>query len=313
MGGAPAPLACGAVADLFSILFDVLAPVFLVVAAGYAVGRRFALDPRPTARIAYYVLAPAFVYEVLEASDLAGETVLRMLLALVVTTTAVAAVAWIVASSLGRPRSMIVAFVLVAVFGNVGNVGLAVNIFEFGEDAADLAGVAFLTVNVLSFLIAITAIKWGEVHPLRAFGTALATPAVMAVPPALLANATGAELPVFLERMVAVLAQGLIPIMLVTLGLQLAATKQPRLDADVLIASGLRLVAAPAIAAVAVALIGLEGDAAGVIVVMSAMPAAVFTGIIAIEHDLEPEMVTTTVLVSTVASVATLAVVLALV
>jgi predicted permease len=301
------------VGDLFSILFDVLAPVFLVVAAGYVVGRRFDLDPRPTARIAYYVLVPAFVFEVLRASDLAGETVVRMLGVLVVTTVAVAGVAWLVGRGMGRTRSIIVAFVLVAVFGNVGNVGLAVTIFEFGEDAADLAGVAFLTVNVLAFLIAITAIRWGDEHPLRAFGAALATPAVLAVPPAILANATGSELPVFLDRMVGILAEGLIPIMLLTLGLQLAATTQLRLDADVVAATGLRLIAAPVIAAVAAALAGLDGDAAGVTIVMSAMPAAVFAGIVAIEHDLEPEMVTTAVLVSTLASVATLAVVLAVV
>ena len=101
-----------------------------------------------------------------------------------------------------------------------------------------------------------------------------------------------------------ILAEGLIPIMLLTLGLQLAATTQLRLDADVVAATGLRLIAAPVIAAVAAALAGLNGDAAGVTIVMSAMPAAVFAGIVAIEHDLEPEMVTTTVLVSTIASVA---------
>jgi predicted permease len=43
------------------------------------------------------------------------------------------------------------------------------------------------------------------------------------------------------------------------------------------------------------------------------MPAAVFTALIAIEHDLEPELVTTIVLESTVASAVTLSVVLALV
>ncbi len=299
--------------DLTAILLDVLAPAFLVVAAGYAVGRAFSLDPRPTARIAYYVLVPAFVFEVLVESDLGGNTVIRMVGAMAATMLTVAAVAWVVSRSLRRPRSIGLAFVLVAVFGNAGNLGLAVTIFEFGDEAADLAGIAFLTVNVLSFLVAITAIRWGDGDPLRAVGMALVTPAVLAVPPALLVNAANARLPVFLDRSIGILAEGLIPIMLVTLGLQLAATPRLRLGTDVLIGTGLRLVVAPALAALAVMVLGLRGDAAGVTIVMSAMPAAVFTGIIAIEHDLEPELVTTTVLVSTLLSVITLAAVLALV
>lgn len=299
--------------DLFSVLLDVLAPVFLVVAAGYALGRRLELDPRAPARIAYFVLVPAFVFDVLVASDLTGDTVVQMLAAVATTTALVGTLAWATGRVLGRSRSVVVSFVLVAVYGNVGNLGLAVTIFEFGDDASDLAGIAFLTVNVLAFLIAITAIKWGHLHPLRAFGTALLTPAVAAVPPAIVANLTEATLPTFLDRMIGLMAQGLIPIMLVTLGLQLAATKQLRIDVDVAIGSTLRLVAAPVIAALMVALLGLDGDAGGVTVVMSAMPAAVFAGLIAIEHDLEPDLVTTTVLVSTLASVVSLAVVLALV
>ena len=52
---------------------------------------------------------------------------------------------------------------------------------------------------------------------------------------------------------------------------------------------------------------------AGVTIVQSAIPAGVFSALIAIEHDLEPDFVTTMVLTSTVASAVTLVVVLALV
>jgi predicted permease len=309
---APLLLTSGAVTDLLSIFVDVLAPVFLVVAIGFLVGRLLDLDPRPLARVAYYVFVPAFVFDVLVTSELAGATVVRVVGVLTLTTIAVALLAWGLGRGMRRTRSVTVAWVLVAVFGNVGNLGIAVNVFEFGEDAADLAGIAFLTVNVLAFFIGVGAIRWGDSHPLRAIGAALATPGVLGAVPAVLLNASDAALPQFLDRMVGILAAGLIPAMLITLGLQLAATRDVRLGLDVAIGSGLRLVAAPLLAAAAVAIVGLEGDAGGVTILMSAMPAAVLTGIISIEYQLEPELVTTTVLVSTVASVATLAVVLAL-
>lgn len=299
--------------ELFSIFADILAPVFLVVGAGFLLGRRFGIDPRASARIAYFLFVPAFVFDVLVRSELGGATVARIVASLGLATVAVGLVAWGVGRVLRRSRSVTVAWVLVAVFGNVGNLGLAVNIFKFGEDAADLAGIAFLTVNVLAFLIGITAIRWGDSHPLRAIGAAVATPGVVGALPAVLLNATDTGLPLFLERMIGILAEGLIPVMLVTLGLQLAAMRKVRLDVDVAVGATLRLVATPLLAAGAAATIGLRGDAAGVVVVMAAMPAAVLTGIIAIEHELEPELVTTTVLVSTVASVLTLAIVLAVV
>jgi predicted permease len=300
-------------AELLSIFVDILAPVFLVVIIGLVVGMRMSLDPRPMARVAYYVLAPAFIFEVLAESTIGGETLWRMLAVLVVTSLVVAAIGVVAGGALGRPRSITSALVLVAVFGNVGNFGLPIVAFEFGEEALDLAGVAFLTVNVIAFLIGVTAATWENVHPARAVLTAVTTPAVLVVPFALLANTTDATLPLFASRVIGLLADAMIPVMLLALGMQLAGMTRLKLGADVVVGSGLRLVVAPAIAAATAALIGLEGTPGGVTIVQSAMPAAVFTALIALEHDLEPDLVTTTVLTTTVASALTLSLVLLLV
>ena len=44
--------------DLGTIFVDILLPVFLLVAAGLVIGRGMRLDPKPLARVAYYLLAP---------------------------------------------------------------------------------------------------------------------------------------------------------------------------------------------------------------------------------------------------------------
>ncbi len=236
-----------------------------------------------------------------------------MVVVLLVTTTLVAGLGWALGRALGRARSVTAALVLLAVYGNVGNFGLPIVAFEFGEGALDLAGVAFLTANVAAFLIGVTAATWHRRSPIRAVATAVTTPAVAVVPFAVLVNATDSELPLFAARVVGLLADAMIPVMLLTLGLQLAGMARPQIGVDVVVASSLRLVAAPVIAAAAVLAVGLEGDPAGVTILQSAMPAAVFTALIAIEHDLEPDLVTTTVLTTTLLSAVTLAVVLALV
>ena len=68
----------------------------------------------------------------------------------------------------------------------------------------------------------------------------------------------------------------------------------------------------PAFAVLAVGLVALSGAAGDVVVLMAAMPAAVFTSLIALEHDLEAYFVTSVVLVGTLVSAVTLPVVISL-
>lgn len=300
-------------AEVGPIFVDILLPVFLLVGVGLIIGRALSLDPRPLARVAYYLLAPAFIFEVLASSKLETGVVGRMLAVLLITTLVAGLAGLAVGRGLRWGYSTTAALVLVAVYGNVGNFGLPIVAFAFGEGSLDLAGVAFLTINVAAFLIGVTAATWRDSHPLVAVGRALTTPALTVVPLAVWVNASNADLPLFADRSIGLLAQAMIPVMLVTLGVQLASMGRPRLSGPVLAGSLLRLVLAPLVAVGAAAAVGLTGDPRGVVVLQSAMPAAVFTALIAIEHDLEPDMVTTTVLVTTLASAVTLTAAIALI
>lgn len=298
--------------ELGPIFIDILLPVFLLVAIGLVIGKLLTLDPKPLARVAYYLLAPAFIFEVLAASQLETEVISRMVGVLLITTVVAALGGLAVGRGLGWGYGVTASLVLVAVYGNVGNFGLPIVAFAFGEDSLDLAGVAFLTVNVAAFLIGVTAATWRDNNPARAIGTALTTPALLVVPFAIWVNVADIDLPLFADRSIGLLAQAMIPVMLLTLGLQLASMGRPRITGPVVAGSLLRLGLAPLVAAIAAAMLGLTDIPAGVVILQSAMPAAVFTALIAIEHDMEPDLVTTIVLVSTLASAVTLAITIAL-
>lgn len=194
---------------------------------------------------------------------------------------------------------------LVAVFGNVGNFGLPIVQFALGPEALVPAAVYFLCISSSSFLIGVAAASWTRGGGLAAAGAVLRTPA-------LLVNWSGIVPPPVVARPVALLATAMVPVMLLALGVQLADAGLPRLNADLVAASAVRLVAGPLLAAALAVPFGLAGLARDAGIVQASTPAAVFASIVAYEKELLPEFVTAAVLFSTLASLVTMAIVLTL-
>lgn len=300
---------------LLEIFLNVLTPVFLLVGAGYVAGPRLKLEARTLTRFAYYLLIPAFTFEALSTARLAagvavGMTVYASLTQLVCAGLALATARW-----LRRPPAVAAAYAIIAVFGNVGNFGLPIVQFRFpeAEQAGEISAVYFLAISTLAFMVSVAAANWHKGSRWQAALAVLKTPALLAVPPALLVNALGWELPLAASRTIHLLATAMIPTMVVALGVQLAQAGWPRFTADVWIASALRLVAGPAAALALAPVFGLTGLERSIGVIQAAMPTAVLASIIAVENELLPEFVIAAVLFSTLASLLTLTVVLALV
>jgi predicted permease len=207
---------------------------------------------------------------------------------------------------------LVAAYVLIAAFGNVGNFGLPVIRFKLGEEALLAASVYFLIANTFGFVVGVTAATWRKgSNRWSALRAAFSTPGVVAVLPAFLVNWLDIPVPLFVERAIGLMAEALIPVMLLTLGIQLAAMGRPRIDRHVIAVSAVRLLAGPLAAVLVAAVMGLSGIARDAGIIQASMPAAVLTSLIALEHDLLPDFVTTVVLFSTLASAVTLTLVLA--
>lgn len=302
-------------ADLFGIFLNVVLPVFLLVGVGYVAGPRLELDGRTLSRFAYFVLIPAFTYEALSRADIDPGLAVRMTGYTILTHLACAALAFLVARALKRSAEITAAYVLIVIFGNVGNFGLPLLQFRFpGEPQAQaISTLYFLAIMTVSFVVGVAAANWAKGGSLQAVAAVLKTPALIVVPPALLANYFNFELPLALARPVNLLGAAMIPTMLIVLGIQLAKAGRPVINADVWWTAGLRLVASPLLALALAAAFGLSGLERSIGVIQAAMPTAVLSSIIALENDLAPPFVITTVLFSTVLSIATLTVVLTLV
>jgi len=196
--------------------------------------------------------------------------------------------------------------VMIAMFGNVGNYGLAMLRFRLGEAALAPATIYFVAISISAFVVCVGAADWAHGGSKGALWGVLKTPALWATVPALLVASTQLQMPLMLARMIDLLADAMIPVMLFALGLQLLEQRKINLSSDVLLASGIRLMLAPAIAfavAMPFALGPLE-NAAGIL--QAGMPTAILVAIIAKENHIVPGFVTSVVVVSTIASLVTL-------
>lgn len=300
--------------ELLSIFVDILLPVFSLVLVGYLAGPRLNLEARTLSKLSYYVLVPAFIYDVFSSAQIELGLAARMAGYIIAVTVGGILLSVLIARLLGAGPQMVAAYVLIAAFGNVGNFGLPVIQFKLGDGALLAASVYFLVASTFGFIVGVTAATWHKgTNHWRAVLAAFATPGVLAVVPAFLVNLLELPTPIFVDRAISLLAAALIPLMLVTLGVQLAGIPRLPFNRHVVAASAVRLLIGPALALALAGIFQISGIERGAGIIQTAMPAAVLTSLIALEHQLLPDFVTTVVLFSTLASAVTLTVVLAFV
>lgn len=300
-------------APLLSVFLDVVAPVFAIVAIGWTLGPRLGLDARTLSRAAYYVFVPAFTFDVISRSEVPLASAGRMGAYAALAHLSFGAIAFVLARTLGRSRKVTAAWVMLAVFGNVGNFGLALISFRLGAEALAPATIYYVVILLTSFVVCVGAAAWTRGGGLSAVASVFRTPALLVAAPAFALSGAHVELPLLVSRTVGLLGGAMIPTMLFVLGVQLAGTRALRPSADVAIVAALRLVVAPAVAWALAAPFGLEGLERASGILQAGMPAAILVAIIATEYDVEPAFVTTAVLASTVLSLPTLTVLLSLV
>jgi predicted permease len=296
---------------LISVFLNVLAPVFIILGLAYAATRQLRLESRTLSRLAYYVLTPAFVFQVISTARIELGLAARMVAFITLVYVGSVALAFAVARLLRCSRQMTISYMMIASFGNVGNFGLPISQFAQGNAALLPATLYFLANLVFALVLCVMLANAGRGRLVHALGRVASTPALLALIPALVVNVTGVQVPAVIARPIELLAAAMIPAMLIALGVQFANAGIPRFNWDMLAAAGVRLISGPLLAFALAEGFGLPALERNVGILQASMPAAVLVSIIAMENDIVPEFTTVAVLFSNLASVATLSFVLA--
>jgi hypothetical protein len=298
---------------LVEIAYNIIAPIFIVVALSFWLDRRIGIDPASLSRLVIYLFSPSLVLYSLSHSDLNGGESTRLIITVIVMSLLVAGLAWFIARGQQfNPRTES-AFVMSATLINAGNYGIPLNRFAFGADGESRAVIFYVATAFMAYTLGVFVASRGTGSVRRALRNVFYVPLLYAAVVGILLNVAEVELPVPLDRSIKLLSDAAIPAMLVVLGTQLSRASVRGQIRPILMASSLRLIVAPLIAFGLVLLLGMSGLARQVSIVQAGMPTAVAAGVLATEFGSDAEFTTATILFSTVLSMATLSVILALV
>lgn len=280
----------------------VIAPLFICAATGFLWARsRMPFNTDMIGSLVQNFALPCLIFSTLTKLNVSpaafGEMAGAYLTALVIQA-ALGAVALRVA---GLPMR---AFIPAMTFSNMGNMGLPVCLFAFGEPGLALAIVIFVCNSILNFTVGINILtgNWS----LRSVAR---NPLVWSLAVSFVFMVTKAVPPDWIANTVRVIGGFAVPAMLVALGVAVANLGVASLPRTVALSVVRQLVAFGAGFAMAWAF-GLEGAARGVLILEMSMPVAVVNYLFAQRYGSEPGEVASMIVVTTAMAYAALPLIL---
>jgi hypothetical protein len=306
--------------DIFVfILQHNIAPVFIIIALGFAVGKKFDLNIHTMSKLNFYLFVPAFIFVNLYTADL-NMGMLKIVLLCILYQAACDLIARVVSKVRGFDAGLTNAFKNSIMFNNTGNIGLSLITLVFGSAPYIVGGgTPYLSEAVLA-LIAILVFMNVTMNTIWLYNAGRAKagmkeaaakifmmPSIYVIPVVLILKQLGFDMtPTLLWPALVYLKEGLVPIALLTLGVQLSKTKLDFRNTNVHISVFTRLIFGPALALGFIFLFGFTGVTAQTILIAYSVPTAVNTALLAVECRNNEEFATQAVVISTIFSAVTL-------
>ena len=289
-----------------TILRDIILPVFIMIGIGTLLDRFCRLDLTTLSKLNFYVFVPALPLKSIIQSDLDP----RLLAGTVLFCAAHVVVLYVLGKLAFRPAALrphATPLMLGTLFHNCGNYGIPLALLAFGDTGGAIMAIVVVVQGIFQFTLGVWIVQHGRGSRWRALGGLLKVPVVWAVAVGLAVRLSGSAMPGYLMQPITYLSDGLIPVALVTLGVQLGRT---RIAGNLLPVSALlamRLVVSPAVAALLMlALAPWVAPALGPILIVAAgFPVAVNVYVLALQYDLEPGLASQTIFWSTLLSAGT--------
>jgi len=276
---------------MFNELFAVIAPIMICAGLGYGWARKGLDYPVDfVTRLVMNIGAPCLILSSFSQSGIEIGKMAEISAAVVV----ILLIMLVLGGALIRMMGLKVGtFLPSLLFPNIGNMGLPLCLFAFGETGLALGLTVFLVIFALQMSLGIMLVA-GRGNLLGL----IKQPVLWATAIAVVLVSTGSSLPVWLNNTTSILGGATIPLMLITLGVSLAQLKVAEWKHSLLF-SLIRVLGGFGLAVLVAGLFGLEGVDRGVLILQSSMPVAVFNYLLALRYHREPGEVAGMVVLST--------------
>ena len=284
-------------------LVQVVIPVFSIILVGYALGRIKRFDIQTLVDLIVYVAAPCLIFSSISRSDINltdFTTIAGAALAIILIMTL------LVFAILKLTHSNKNGLYLPMVFGNTSYLGYPVALLAFGMDGLSRAVVYDMLNSLVIFSLGIYI-----VHPKHEIQEAFRIPLLYAVVIGLGVNLLNIPISQVLFTPIEMIGMITIPLALLVLGYKLTTIKISAAKIA-LLASVYRIFGGFLVAFMIIKLFSIEGLVRDIIVLQAAMPSAVMSMILAAKYNRDASLVASVVLITTVLSLISIPVILAL-
>jgi len=292
------------------LFINIIVPVFIIIGCGWGLGRFFKVEQAPLTTSSLYLFAPALVLSALLKHPIKSEQAADVLLFMVIYMTIMLFLAKITSRIVGIDDSSRPAFTLTTAMMNIGNFGLPLSYFAFGETGVPIAILVFVLFNLPLGSLAIVIAQGKQAKLSTAIANSAKIPIFHAVIIALIFNLFHIELPLFLMRPLDLIGQVAVPLMLVILGIQISKTQWILPIRFMGSACLLRLIISPIIAWLTCRLLQIDGLYRDILILQTSTPSAVLPLLYALRFNTRPDLVASTIMVTTILSAASLTIVL---
>jgi malate permease and related proteins len=301
------------------ILGNNILPIFILIILGFGLCKKFDLNINTLSKLNFYIFVPGFIFVNLYTSSLQAD-MLKVLLCAALLLIIYYCIGLIVAKVRGYDASLTNAFTNSVMFNNSGNIGLSLITLVFSSAPFVIDGKTPYLDTAISAQIMILVLQNITTNTIGFYNAARANtslkncikkifsmPTIYAVPLAIISRfipydltaAPGWPALVYIKN-------GLVPMALLTLGVQLAKTSFDFGNKEVYFSVFIRLIVGPLVAIAFIFIFGFKGPVAQTIMIAYSVPTAVNTALIAVECDNCKDFAAQAVMLSTLLSTFTL-------
>jgi len=281
-------------------LLNIILPTFIVILIGFFFGRLRRVDMSAVVDIALYIGLPALIFTSMLKKSIVLDDAMKVWASALIIMIGCGVTAWIIFRALKKKHS---GLYIPIVIMNTVNIPFPIIYLAFGAEGLYAATLFYIPNALLVFTLGVYIAS--KKHWKESVKEVFRVPLIYAAILGLLCNLLRIDVPEIIIRPLNFIGLMALPLTLITLGYNLSTIKITSLPTT-LLASFLRMGVGILLGALMVHLFDLSGILRAIVILDSAMPAAVIASVLTTKYDNEAELVSSVVLVTTVISLITI-------